>query len=65
MRRKAMDKALAKHIKETKRKDKQDKQGRKATIIMIMKEQSIKKKLIRQQQATFIVTWSSVIIKKT
>ncbi len=45
MRQKAMDKAILKHIREARRKEKQDKQAKKATITMTISKRTAKKEL--------------------
>jgi hypothetical protein len=44
-----MDKEVAKHIRKTKRKEKQYKQARKAIMIMIAMEWAIERELTRYQ----------------
>ncbi len=59
-----MDREMEKQITKIKGKEKQDKQAIKATTIINAIKQVAKKELTKQQQATFIVAWSSSIIKK-
>jgi hypothetical protein len=62
MQQKAMDREVAEHIKETRRKEKQDKQAKKAITSMIIAKWVFEKELTRQQ-VVFITTWSFATIK--
>jgi hypothetical protein len=58
-----MDREVVEHIKETKRKEKQDKQTKKATTTMIIAKRVVEREFTRRQQVTFIVALSSATIK--
>jgi len=58
-----MDREATKLILKITKKEKQDKQSKKATILMIIVEWATKMKFTKQQRATFIIVWSFIIIK--
>jgi hypothetical protein len=64
MRQKVMDRGVAKHIRKSRRKERQDKQAKKTLITMFVVEKLVERKLVKQQLANFIIPWSSSIVKE-
>jgi len=51
-------------IRKTRRKEKQNKQGRMASTTMTATKWAIEREFTRQQRTNFIVTWSSAVVKE-
>jgi len=59
-----MDREVAEQIQESRRKEKQEKQVRKTLTILIVAKKMVERKLVKQQQANFIRSWSPSIVRE-
>jgi hypothetical protein len=59
-----LDKEISYEIIESRRKERQDKQARIKTLIALTIVEKQDKNQLAKQQANFIVTWSSLTVKK-